>query len=111
MDRLDVWRFALAAAITFAALSGMCAVAFVISPDATIALFNGWAHGLELRLLLPPGGKAMTVGSVVIGVVSAAAKAEITGNSSSSLSERSTAALAFTRVQLREIRSNMALLP
>ena len=34
MNRLDVWKFALAAAVTFAALSAVCAVAVIVSPDA-----------------------------------------------------------------------------
>ena len=72
MNRLDVWKFALAAAVTFAALSAVCAVAVVISPDATIAVFNSWLHGLDLKLLVPPGGRPVTAGQVVFGVISAA---------------------------------------
>jgi len=72
MDRLNVWKFALAAAVTFAALSAACAVAVIISPDATIAVFNNWFHGLDLKLLVPPGGKPVTAGQVVSGVISAA---------------------------------------
>jgi hypothetical protein len=51
-------KFALAAAITFALLNAICAVAAIISPDGTIAVFNDWFHGLDLKLLVPPGGKA-----------------------------------------------------
>jgi hypothetical protein len=72
VNRLNVWKFALAAAITFAALSAICAVAAFISPDATIGVFNSWAHGLDLKLLVPPGGKPITAGQVISGVVSAA---------------------------------------
>jgi hypothetical protein len=52
MNRLDVWKFALAAAVTFAALSAVCAVAVVISPDATIAVFNNWFQDLKLSYRL-----------------------------------------------------------
>ena len=71
MNRLDTWRFALAAAATFAALSALCAIAVAISFDATIAVFNSWFHGLDLRLLVPPGGKTLTLGQVAFGVVNA----------------------------------------
>ena len=72
MNRLDVWKFALAAAVTFAALSALCAVAVIVSPDATIAMFNNWFHGLDLKLLVPPGGRPVTAGQVISGVISAA---------------------------------------
>ena len=72
MDRLNVWKFALAAAVTFAALSAICAVAAIISPDATVAVFSSWVHGLDLKLLVPPGGKAVTAAQVISGVISAA---------------------------------------
>lgn len=73
MDRLNVWKFAAAAAATFASLSALCALAAAIAPDATLAVFNSWFHGLDLRLLVPPGGRPMTAGQVVSGIVSAAA--------------------------------------
>ena len=62
MNRLNVWTFALAAAATFAALSWVCAIAVIISPDVTIAVFNNWFHGLDLKLLVPPGGRPVTAG-------------------------------------------------
>lgn len=68
-----MWKFALAAAVTFAALSAVCAVAVIISPDATIAVFNNWFHGLDLKQLVPPGGgRPVTAGQVISGVISAA---------------------------------------
>jgi hypothetical protein len=79
MNRLDVWKFALAAAVTFAALSAVCAIAVIISPDATIAVFNSWFHGLDLKLLVPPGGRPVTAGQVVSGLISAAVVSFIGG--------------------------------
>jgi hypothetical protein len=79
MNSLNVWKFALASAVAFAVLSGLCAVAVLISRDATIAVFNSWFHGLDLRLLVPPGGRAVTVGQVISGVVSAALVAFVAG--------------------------------
>jgi hypothetical protein len=72
MNRLNVWKFASAAAVTFAVLSALCAVAVSVSLDATIAVFNSWVHGLDLKLLVPPGGKPLGARQVVSGVISAA---------------------------------------
>ena len=72
MNRLHVWKFALATAVAFAVLDVVCAVAVILSPDDTIAVFNTWFHGLDLKLLMPPGGKPVTLTQVVSGVVSAA---------------------------------------
>jgi hypothetical protein len=70
MSRLDTWKFALAAGITFAASSVACAVAVAVSADATIAIFNSWAHGIDLARLVPPGGRPITVGQVIAGAFS-----------------------------------------
>jgi len=71
MNRLSVWRFALATAIAFAALDAICALAVIASPDGTIAVFNTWFRGLDLKLLVPPGGKPVTAGQFIAGVISA----------------------------------------
>lgn len=79
MNQLNVWKFALAAAVTFAALSAICAIAVSVSPDGTIAVFNSWFHGLDLKLLVPPGGRPVTAGQVISGVISAAIVGFIAG--------------------------------
>lgn len=79
MNRLNVWKLALAAAVTFAALSAICALAVIIAPDATIAVFNNWFHGLDLKLLVPPGGRPVTAGQVISGVISAAVVSYVGG--------------------------------
>jgi hypothetical protein len=72
MSRLNVWKFALAVAVAFAALDAVCALAVIASPDGTIAVFNTWFHGFDLKLLVPPGGKPVTGGQFIVGVISAA---------------------------------------
>jgi hypothetical protein len=72
MSRLNVWKFALAAAVAFAALDAVCALAVIASPDGTIAVLNTWFHGLDLKLLVPPGGKPVMAGQFIAGVISAA---------------------------------------
>lgn len=79
MNHLNVWKFALAAAVTFAALNAVCVVAVIVSPEATIALFNNWFHGLDLKLLEPPGGRPVTGGQAIAGVISAAAVSFVGG--------------------------------
>jgi 2TM family of unknown function (DUF5676) len=70
MKRLDTWKFATALALTLAILSGACALAVVVAPDATIAVFNSWMHGVDLAKLVPPGGRPVTPGQVIAGMVS-----------------------------------------
>lgn len=70
MNRLSVWKFGLAAAASFVALNVLCALAVALWPDATVAVFNSWFHGLDLRLAMPAGGKAVTVTQVVAGAAS-----------------------------------------
>ena len=72
MNSLNVWKFALAASVTFAALSAICAIAVMLWPDGTVAVFNNWFHGLDLKLLVPPGGRPVTTGQFISGVVTAA---------------------------------------
>jgi hypothetical protein len=79
MKSLNVWRFALAASVTSAALSAVCAVAIILWPDATVAVFNNWFHGLDLKLLVPPGGRPVTAGQFISGVVSTAVVAFVGG--------------------------------
>ena len=73
VNHLNAWKFALAAAVTFAALSALRAVAVIVSPAGAVAVFNNWFHGLDLNLLVPPGGKPITIGQTISGVISAAA--------------------------------------
>ena len=73
MNRLDTWKFAVAAGITFGALSIVCALAVVISPDMTIAFFSSFTHGIDLAALVPAGGRPVTVGQVIGGAIALAA--------------------------------------
>ncbi len=72
MNRLQPWQFGLASAVTFSILYCACALAVAMFPDSTIGFFNAWFHGLDLALLRPPGGRPLTPGLFVYGLVSAA---------------------------------------
>ena len=51
MDRLSILSAGIALAITFAFLSGLCALAFALWPDATIDFFSAFMHGLDLKVV------------------------------------------------------------
>jgi hypothetical protein len=48
MKILNGWVVGGALAITLAVLYTICAVAFVLAPQATLEFFNAWFHGLNL---------------------------------------------------------------
>lgn len=73
MNRLQPWSFGLAGAVTFSVLYTACALAVLLFPDGTIGFFNAWFHGLDLNLLKPTGGRPLTLGQYIYGLVSAAA--------------------------------------
>jgi hypothetical protein len=79
MNRLHVWRFASASAVTVALLSIACALVVSVAPGGTVALFNTWFHGLDLNLLVPPGGKPVTLGQVAVGALTAAVAGFVVG--------------------------------
>jgi len=72
MNRLLPWQFGFAGAATFSLFFTACALALLLFPDRTISFFNAWFHGLDLTLLKPPGGRPLTLGQFVYGLVSAA---------------------------------------
>ena len=69
MSRISVWRFGIATAFTLSLLSAICAVAFAIDAERTLAFFNLWIHGLDLTALIPQGGRRVGAGQAAYGVV------------------------------------------
>ena len=47
MDRLNPFSVGLATALTFVVLNTLCAAVVALWPDATITVFNSFAHGLD----------------------------------------------------------------
>jgi hypothetical protein len=68
-----------AAAITFALLYSVCALAFALFPDATLGFIDAWFHGLDLSMLKPPGGVAWTIGTFFYGLLGVSATAFVAG--------------------------------
>jgi predicted outer membrane lipoprotein len=79
MDRLNPWILGTTAATTFSIVSTICALAVVLFPDGTMGFFNTWFHGLDLRLLKPPGGQTLTLGQFFYGLVGVAATSFVVG--------------------------------
>lgn len=70
MNRLDPLRTGMAAALTAAAVSVVCAIAVNLSPQGTMEFVNSWTHGLDLTLIR--SDRPMTPGSVALGVINVA---------------------------------------
>jgi hypothetical protein len=72
MNRLQPWSLGFAGAMTFSVFYTACALAVTMFPDGTIGFFDAWFHGLDLTLLKPSGGRPLTFGRFLYGLVSAA---------------------------------------
>ena len=68
MDKLSTLAVGIALAITFAFLSGLCALAFAVWPDATIDFFGAFMHGLDLKAV--KSAAPLSLGRVLYGVIS-----------------------------------------
>jgi hypothetical protein len=49
MNKLNILGAGIAVAVTFALLSILCALAFVLAPNGTIDFFGAFMHGLDLN--------------------------------------------------------------
>jgi hypothetical protein len=54
MNTAKPWITGAAFSVVMAAVYVICALAVVVFPDATLALFNSWAHGIDLTLIKRP---------------------------------------------------------
>jgi len=79
MERFNPWIVGAAASITFSIVFALCALAVALFPEATVGFFNAWFHGLDLTLLRPPGGRPLTLGQFVYGLVGMALFSFLTG--------------------------------
>src|SRR3990172_12676074 len=48
MDKVNTLGAGIALAVTLALISALCAVAFMLAPDATLDFFSAFMHGLDL---------------------------------------------------------------
>jgi hypothetical protein len=67
MEKLGTLSVGIALAITFAFLSGLCALAFALWPDATIDFFGAFMHGLDLKAVR--SAAPLSLGRILYGVI------------------------------------------
>lgn len=67
MEKLGTLSVGMALAITFAFLSGLCALAFAVWPDATIDFFGAFMHGLDLKAVR--SAAPLSLGRILYGVI------------------------------------------
>lgn len=71
MSKLDPWRTGVALAVTVVTAYAICAVIFVVYPDASANFMNALFHGLDFRKLQPAAGGFSLAGFGVAAAVMA----------------------------------------
>ena len=66
MDKVNSLGAGIALAVTLALMSALCAVAFVLAPDATLDFFSAFMHGLDLKTVKSVA--PLSFGRVLYGV-------------------------------------------
>jgi hypothetical protein len=66
MDKVNTLGAGVALAVTLALLSALCAIAFVLAPDATLD-FSAFMHGLDLKSV--KSAAPLSLGKVLYGVI------------------------------------------
>jgi hypothetical protein len=67
MDKVNTIGAGFALAVTLALLSTLCAVAFLLAPDATLDFFSAFMHGLDLKSV--KSATPLSLGRVLYGVI------------------------------------------
>ena len=67
MDKVNTLGAGIALAVTLALISALCAVAFMLAPDATLDFFSAFMHGLDLKLV--KSAAPISFGRVLYGLI------------------------------------------
>jgi len=67
MDEVNTLGAGIALAVTLALISALCAVAFVLVPDATLHFFSAFMHGLDLKTV--KAATPLSFGKVLYGII------------------------------------------
>ena len=67
MDKVNTLGAGIALAVTLALISALCAVAFVLAPDATLDFFGAFMHGLDLKAV--KSAAPISFGRVLYGLI------------------------------------------
>ena len=65
-NKLSIAGAGIALAITFAFMSGLCALAFIVWPNATLDFFGAFMHGLDFNAV--KSATPITLARVLYGV-------------------------------------------
>ena len=77
MDKVNTLGAGIALAVTLALISAVCAIAFVLAPDATLDFFSAFMHGLDLKSV--KSAAPLSLGRVVYGIIGLSIVGFITG--------------------------------
>ena len=67
MDKVNVLGAGISLAVTLTLVSVLCAVAFVLAPDATLDFFSAFMHGLDLKSV--KSAAPLSFGRVLYGLI------------------------------------------
>ena len=67
MDKVNTLGAGIALAVTLALMSAVCAIAFVLAPEATLDFFSAFMHGLDLKSV--KAAAPLSVGRVLYGII------------------------------------------
>jgi len=67
MDKVNTLGAGIALAVTLALISALCAIAFVLAPDATLDFFSAFMHGLDLKAV--KSAAPISFGRVLYGLI------------------------------------------
>jgi len=67
MDKMNSLAVGIALAVTLALLSAVCAITFVVVPDATLDFFSAFMHGLDLKSVKT--AVPLSLGRVLYGTI------------------------------------------
>ena len=67
MDKVNTLGAGIALAVTLALMSAVCAIAFVLAPEATLDFFSAFMHGLDLKTV--KAATPLSFGRVLYGII------------------------------------------
>lgn len=76
-NKLSIIATGIALAVTFALMSALCALAFVVVPEATLDFFGAFMHGLDLKAVKSAAPTSLT--RVLYGVLGLGAVGFVAG--------------------------------
>ena len=108
MERVTPWVIGAAFAVTVGIVYIACAVAVLLFPDATLAFFNTWMHGIDLTVIKRDPASPLTFNEWGTGFVTAVVGGFLAGaiyGWARNLFMRLDTGSASSRSRVRKVRS------